>query len=210
MKLDLIKKFVLKHDFPCIMAQKVARKRRIVTHQTEDLSLNSVPEILRQMNGFISCFRSEPSKLASFILICKDPRCTTFEDFESMFWPFLRDMNSLDKKQFDHDPRVKSDPADPKFSFSIGGEAFFIIALHPLSPRRARRFPYPAIVFNAHVQFENLRKKGIFTKIRNVIRRRDRQIQSENPMLKDFGNKSEIFQYLGRVYSDSDPLPLQF
>ena len=67
----------------------------------------------------------------------------------------------------------------------------------------------PAIVFNPHIQFERMRKKGIFKKVQNIIRLRDKLLQgSINPMLSDFGDKSEVFQYTGRIYAPDETLPL--
>lgn len=115
----------------------------------------------------------------------------------------------MDKEKYEHDPRVSSQIASPDFSFSMKSEAFFILALHPQSPRLARRLPIPAIVFNPHQQFETLRKKGVFNKVRNFIRNRDKALQGFiNPMLSDFGEKSEIYQYTGRVYSPEETLSI--
>ena len=38
---------------------------------------------------------------------------------------------------------VSPDPDDAHFSFSVGGRAFFVVGLHPLSSRLARRFRWP-------------------------------------------------------------------
>lgn len=59
------------------------------------------------------------------------------------------------------DRRVSSDPDDPHFSLSFGGEAFFVVGLHPNASRPARRFSRPAMIFNLHDQFEELRKTAL-------------------------------------------------
>ena len=85
----------------------------------------------------------------------------------------------------------------------------FVLFLHPKSPRKARRFKSPALVFNPHQQFETLREKNIFFKIRDAIRKRDLALQGEsNEMLSDFGSRSEIFQYSGRKYGESERIEL--
>jgi FPC/CPF motif-containing protein YcgG len=104
---------------------------------------------------------------------------------------------------------VSSNPNSKNFSFSIMEEAFFILALHPDSPRLARRFPKPMIVFNPHQQFENLRSVGMYARVRDIIRKKDKLLQGFiNPMLNDFGEKSEVFQYTGRMYDKNQPSPL--
>ena len=97
------------------------------------------------------------------------------------------------------DPGVSDDPADPRFSFSFAGTALFVIGLHPGASRLARRFPWPALVFNPHRQFERLRRQGRFDRLRDRIRARDAAVQGTiNPNLADFGEQSEARQYSGR------------
>ena len=57
----------------------------------------------------------------------------------------------------------------------------------------------PTLVFNLHAQFEELRASGSFTRMRDKIRERDRQLQGRiNPMVADHGQDSEARQYSGR------------
>lgn len=205
---DVLLRFIMNKSFPCVMAKAVATKGMLVTHEVDQLDTeDSIDNLLKEFYRFIDAYRENPERLSSFIILLK--KTPSFEDFENIFWKFLKTLNALDKKIYEHDPRVSSTDSDDNFSFSLKAEAFFILALHPDSPRFARRFSTPAIVFNPHQQFENLRKAGTFQRIRNIIRKRDLLLQgSENPMLKDFGNKSEIYQYTGRVYQDHEMLSL--
>jgi FPC/CPF motif-containing protein YcgG len=85
------------------------------------------------------------------------------------------------------------------FSFSLAGNAFFIVGLHPEASRVARRFAWPTLVFNAHVQFEMLKRDGQFLSLQSKIRQRDIALQgSINANLADFGHHSEARQYAGR------------
>src|SRR5206468_2426427 len=100
----------------------------------------------------------------------------------------------------DWDPSVSSNPDDPHFSFSFAGHAFFIVGLHPDSARLARQFPWPTLVFNPHAQFERMREKGKFERMKEVARQREEQLDgSVSPALADFGADSEAKQYAGRV-----------
>lgn len=198
--------FVLEKSFPCIMAKQVMNKGFASIHEVPNFS--DVENILHELHSFIDTYRMNPEKLSSFILVLKDDRYQDFKVFEKDFWDFLSRLYDCDHHP--HDTRVGSHPDANDFSFSIKSEAFFILALHPKSLRFARRFKHPAIVFNVHQQFEKLRAKGIFTKVRDLIRKRDLELQgSANPMLKDFGERSEVFQYLGRVYEPNEPCPLK-
>lgn len=207
---ELLNQHILNSKFPCIMAKTVLKKGHISYNELNNLTENDETSvIIKRLYDFVDDYRANPEKLRSFILTLDDPAYANFENFEAVFWKFLKDLNAEDKKQYQHDPRVSSDPNSSDFSFSLKGEAFFILVLHPQSPRLARKFVKPTIVFNLHQQFEDLRNKGLFKKIRNVIRQRDRLLQGFiNPMLADFGEKSEVFQYLGRKYELSAPCPL--
>ena len=202
--------FIQQSSFPCIMAKAVAQKGHLVIHETRHLETSeSISAIQSKLYAFIDHFRQNQHKLSSFILIIKDHRLEKFNQFENKFYQFLKLLNQKDKLLYPPDPRVASIPQDNNFSYSIKSEAFFLVALHPESPRWSRRFRYPGIVFNPHVQFEKLREKNLFDKIKKAIRKRDMLLQgSVNPMLNDFGERSEVFQYLGRPYGPHDPVPL--
>jgi FPC/CPF motif-containing protein YcgG len=124
-------------------------------------------------------------------------------EWEKLLWSQLQSLHDLDRAHHSWDSTVSSDPEDPGFSFSFAGTAFFVIGLHPASSRRARRFAWPTLVFNAHVQFERLREQNRFRRLRETIRARDYKLQgSLNPNLSDFGEVSEARQYSGRAVEE--------
>ena len=191
------------------MAKSVINQGFFHTFTIPDLSTVSVNSALEQMYDFIAEMQAKKVNLSSCAIVVEDEKLKDFSLFETKFWEFLKELNQLDKVNYAPDPEVDSDPKSSNFSYSIKSESFFIIALHPNSPRWSRRFKYPAIVFNPHKQFEKMRSNGTYLKVRDLIRKKDKLLQgSENSMLQNFGEKSEVFQYLGRVYEASDPVPL--
>lgn len=199
-------------QFPCVMAKSVLSQGHLVQHDfSENDPAQVAPQLKSKIYDFIDQFRTQPKRLSSFIVSFDHPELKNFERCEEFFWNLLRELHQLDSGLYPHDPRVASDPQDPRFSFSLKSEAFFILMLHPQSPRFARRSKVPTIVFNAHSQFEDLRQKGLFQKIRDLIRKRDAKLQgSVNPMLADHGaDRTEIFQYTGREYSVGSKCPFQ-
>jgi FPC/CPF motif-containing protein YcgG len=119
--------------------------------------------------------------------------------FERRLWAQLQHLHDRDDPASAWDAAVSDDPDDPHFSFSFAGTALFVIGLHPESSRAARRFAWPALVFNPHAQFERLRRDGQFDRLRDRIRDRDVALQGTiNPNLSDFGERSEARQYSGR------------
>ena len=74
------------------------------------------------------------------------------------------------------------------------------MGLNPQASRHARTAPLCMVAFNFHEQFERLRQRDKYDLLKQAIRRRDLAYQgSLNPMLADFGNRSESRQYSGRA-----------
>ncbi|HET6231051.1 MAG TPA: guanitoxin biosynthesis heme-dependent pre-guanitoxin N-hydroxylase GntA [Longimicrobiaceae bacterium] len=136
---------------------------------------------------------------ASFVAVFLEHPAEAEAEFEARLWKQLRALHAADPSA-EWDPAVSDDPADPHFSFSFGGRAFFVVGLHPASSRAARRFGWPALVFNPHAQFERLRADGRYGRLREAIRAREMALQgSLNPNLADFGEQSDARQYSGRA-----------
>jgi FPC/CPF motif-containing protein YcgG len=134
---------------------------------------------------------------SSYLAAFAGPTAMDEVDFERCLWRQLQHLHELDGAGWD--PSVASDPAEPEFSFSFEGTAFFVVGLHPASSRWTRRFAWPVLVFNSHDQFERLRAEGSMARMQAVIRARDVDLQqSINPNLSDFGEMPEARQYSGR------------
>jgi FPC/CPF motif-containing protein YcgG len=129
--------------------------------------------------------------------------------FEGLLWRQLRLLHERDTAEWD--PSVSSDPGDPRFAFSFGGRAFFVVGLAPSGERWARTFPWPLLAFNAHRQFRELRTSGKFERIQEVVRERDEALEGDlNPNLSDWGSHTEARQYSGREVEDDWTCPVQF
>lgn len=199
--------YIKNKSFPCIMAKAV---QKVGLFKIIELDISKSPEanaktIMAELSPFIVKVREKTNRLSSFVVSFKYSQLT-FSEFETYFWRLLESLRKIDKKYYLYDKRVSSNPLNTKYSFSLQGEAFFIILLHPQSPRLARQTT-SSIVFNPHQQFEKLRKSGTYLKIRNLIRKRDIDLQGNiNPTLKDFGEDSEILQYSGTAYQSVEEI----
>ena len=132
------------------------------------------------------------------------------ELFDELLWKRLQALADLDAANYSYDKRVNNQPSSPSFSFSIREEAFYIIGLNPASSRQSRKFRYPVLAFNPHAQFEKLRETNKYEVMKKVVRKRDITYSgSVNPMLQDFGKRSEVYQYSGRKYDDTWQCPLK-
>ncbi len=159
----------------------------------------SARQLAQDLGAFTASALRE-HQYATCIAIFRGPVMENEQQFESCLWRQLAMLNRLDAERFDWDPSVSSDPRDPMFSFSFAGQALYVIGMHPGSSRLARRFRWPTLVFNPHEQFERLRTDGKWKRMQQTIRERDKQLQGTiNPMLSDFGDRSEAAQYSGRA-----------
>jgi FPC/CPF motif-containing protein YcgG len=146
----------------------------------------------------------ESPVIKSFAAIYAETEVDNEIEFEALLWERLRAIHQLDTSLGrPWDLMTDSDPHSAKFSMSIGETSYFVIGLHPNASRTARRFKYPTFIFNSTAQFNKLRSDGRFEKLRSVIRERDAILDGDiNPMLTDFGERSEARQYSGRHLPD--------
>lgn len=193
--------FIAQSGYPCVGAKAALARGGIETLLCGPITSSwDDAAITRQLVAFARRWRARPRLFASFVVIFDRGPPLTERQFETALWARLQSFTSRDRwLGFDHDPRVSSDPANPDFALSFGGEAFFAIGLHPGASRRSRRFRQPAIVFNLHAQFRQLRAEGRFETMRNTILARDLVWSgSAKPMLARHGEQSEARQYSGR------------
>ncbi len=186
--------------FPCTIARGTAAQDRIAVSVYDDLAdLGVAGLLLDDLYGFIGDHPLGAAGFHSFAALFAAPGATSETRFETLLWSLAQRLHDLDRLRYRWDPSVASDPASGEFSFSLGGRALFLVGMHPGASRHARRFAYPAIVFNTHAQFEALRAKGSYVTVRDRVRANDMMLQgSINPSLQDHGLSSEARQYSGR------------
>ena len=195
--------------YPCNAARGVLARSNIELCVVDRMtSREAAATVQARLEGFS---KQPPSQeLVSFIVTFSDQPIYCEGHYDALFWSFLQQLHDVDATLHPWDEQVSRDPNDPEFSFSVGGEAYYLIGLHPHSSRKARRFLVPAIVFNLHRQFEALRRGGKYTRLRDTIRSNDvRYSGSVNPMLQDFGAASETVQYSGQQHEEGWRCPLQ-
>jgi uncharacterized protein len=192
---------VADENFPCVGAKSALARgtlKVIACHSLcsgwDDLRIHN--EMLLWANSY----RTSPDGLRSLAVVFEGPLDLDELAFEKAMWSRIQSFSDKDHwLGLPYDHRVSPDPDDPHFSLSFGGEAFFVIGLHPNASRPARRFPSPTLVFNLHDQFERLREEGRYERMRDRIIERDRELAGEaNPMLARYGEISEARQYSGR------------
>jgi uncharacterized protein len=207
---ESLRQFILDKDFPCVGAKSAVQKGRLTVYSARsmDSAWNDL-EIQDRLMHFAWDYAKEPTLFTSFAVVFEGPDDLSEEAFEERLWERVQSLADKDAwRGQHHDERVSRDPSDPHFSLSFGGEAFFVVGLHPNASRPARRFTRPTMVFNLHDQFETLRREQRYEKLRSAILDRDIKLAgSINPMLARHGTISEARQYSGRAVSEDWTCP---
>lgn len=204
--------FIAAQDFPCVGAKAALASGSLKIVAARDLtSAWNDLDIHRELLDWAADYRHDPSGLRSLAVIFDGPGDLDERTFEEALWDRIQSLSDKDAwKGLPHDPRVCADPGNPHFSLSFGGEAFFVVGLHPRASRPARRFSRPVLVFNLHDQFEQLRAEGRYERMRERILDRDAKLAgSINPMLARHGEASEAAQYSGRLVGDEWVCPFR-
>ncbi|WP_155807224.1 guanitoxin biosynthesis heme-dependent pre-guanitoxin N-hydroxylase GntA [Gillisia marina] len=206
---ELIREFIL-DDHPCVMALSLVADDNLTIKNYQKISNANTPsKILQDLESYLDSIEEEDKKFQTFIATFENDTFKNEINFENALWKLLSNLNALDPKPWDKN--TSADPSSTKFSFSLLNNSFYVVGMHPESSRKARSAPFPMIVFNLHSQFELLREAGRYTRVRDIIRRRDKAFQgSINPMLDDFGNSSEARQYSGREVEADWKCPYNF
>jgi hypothetical protein len=171
---------------------------------------STIEGLARDLAAFVAERPFMAARYKTFVAVFDETRPFGEVEFERRLWTQLETLHEVDRRYFGWDSRVSSDPSDANFAFSVAGEAFFIVGMHPGSSRLSRRFAFPALVFNAHDQFRSLRESGHFHRIQGFVRERELALQgSLNPNLAGYGERSEARQYSGRAVEDDWKCPFR-
>lgn len=188
-------------SFSCVAAKTAWRRGTIVHRHYGVMGDEGTTETLHaDLAGFAGRKDEIDLLLASFVATFDGPAELSEMEFEEELWHQLQRLHDLDSDLCAWSDEVDPDPSSPRFGFSVGGHPFFVVGLHPNAERITRRFPFPALAFNSHVQFERLKERGIYQRLQQETRAREIEIQgSVNPNLAEFGEFSEAAQYSGRA-----------
>ena len=208
---ERLRRMVLRPEYPCLGARSSFHRRLYRLGVYPEMGLGATARVVcHDLYEFAHELEQPNVRFATFIASFLGPRIRSELHFEHLLWAQLQQMHDIDARLFRWDPSVSSDPEDPWFSFSIGGHAYYIVGLHPLATRLARRLTYPSIVFNLHTQFALLGEQGRLDLFKKAIRSRDIALQgSINPTLINYASGSQARQYSGRAVEPGWRCPLR-
>lgn len=203
---------ILDVQYPCVGAKAALNQDHIEILVAMDICCPADDaRIHAALSAFAGRYKADPQPFQSLAVLFRGPEDLSEKGFEQALWQRMQALSDIDAaKHQPYDPRVSPDAGDPHFSLSFGGEAFFLVGLHPLSSRPARRFMTPALIFNPHDQFERLRAQGRYDGLSRAITCRDVALAgSPNPMLAKHGDISAARQYSGRAVSKNWRCPFE-
>mgnify|MGYP003623085969 CR=1 FL=1 len=195
--------------FVCVGARAAVGRNTYRVAMLGDLGARASAEALAQgLRSFAHEWEERDHDFFTYAAFFTGPVAQDEVAFERSLWRQLQDLHQLDDEPWARG--VSDDPGDPRFSFSFGGRAYFIVGLHGASSRWSRRFAWPTLVFNPHEQFDELRQDGRMSRWQQVIRARDAELQGGiNPNLGDFGQLPEARQYSGKQNPPNWKCPFQ-
>lgn len=200
---DKFRATVLSSAYPCVMGASAMRADNYAFAVYDELgSAKDARRLAVDLEWFVQNYpvpRTQQEPFTTFISIFERPPVSDEADFERLLWRQLGLLHESDCRRWAWDPTVSADPENLRFSFSVAGRAFFVVGMHPRASRLARLAPMPALIFNRHEQFDELRARGQMDRVSQIIRAKDRRLQDRlNPVLAQFGEVSEARQYAGR------------
>ncbi len=185
-------------NYPCVAAQAAHRQaqHRVGLYAGFGSGASSAA-LGRDLRRFKEEQARTKAPYLSFWAVFDDPAPASEKDFEDAMWSELSRLSASTPEASRWDPKFSSDPEDGDFCFSFEGDAFFLVGMHPKSSRLARRFPFPAVIFNLYEQFEAL--GAGYEPMVKLNRERDRLFQgSVNPTVERWADKWESIQFSGR------------
>lgn len=206
----LFRSYVEQVDFPCLAAKTAVSRDHVEFFHGSSIDCPADDGRLLAALAEFGKPAEGQSPFHSFVALFPHSPVKTPQAFEAALWRRLQHLHDIDARQSSWDDSVDSDPHSPDFSMSLGGNAFYVVGVHPGSTRLARQFPVTALVFNLHRQFEQLRAEDRYQRFSEAIIERDVAFQgSANPMLDEHGSSSEARQYSGRVVGDDWVCPFK-
>jgi FPC/CPF motif-containing protein YcgG len=208
---DGFRALVLNDHFSCVGAKAAIRHGSYRFGLYSALgAAHSCAGLARDLFTFLQERHSLAGEFHTFVASFETPVPPDENTFEALLWTTLQELHDVDSTHHAWGKDHASDTSDPMFSFSFAETALFVVGLHAASSRATRRFAWPTLIFNPHDQFDALRQSGRYPRFQEVVRGAERALQGDiNPMLAEFGERSEAPQYSGRQVDHEWRCPFQ-
>lgn len=214
-----IRHLIMKPNYPCVAAVSSFLKHDFMSGNYKDFGSG---QCAAQLASDLLKFKTEQRRLKSpfysFWAVFENDEVASEDEYEKKMWNELSAVHEFEIKnaglqsseQLPWDPKFSRNPKDKNFCFCLGGDAYFVVGMHPQSSRLSRRFPYPVIIFNLYEQFDDLMKKNTFAPMVQLNRQRELKFEgSVNPMVEKHGQSWESIQFSGKNNDDQWGCPFK-
>lgn len=198
--------------YPCMPAKKSFEHNEYLVgiYDCDIGSGAQAKQVLSDILYFRDQQKASNSLYMSYWAIFTGPNALDEADYEDRMWQELSMVSAHQDAATPWDPNFSSDPRQPNFCPSFGGDAFFIVGMHSKSSREPRRFPFPSIIFNLYEQFEELSRRSAYESTVKTNRTRELKFYgSLNPMVQKWGDKWESIQFSGKNNPDDWQCPFK-
>lgn len=197
---DEMSALVRAKNYPCVPAILSFESSAYLVGEYDGFGTGANSKALYQdLLYFAKEQKSSRSPYFTFWAVFKAEGELSEQKFEEDLWRELSQLSSSEPSDVPWDPRFSERPDDDNFCLSLGGDAFFVVGMHSNSSRLARRFKYPALLFNLYRQFDDLAQRGKYES--TVLTNRAREMKyagSINPMVATYGDVREAIQFSGK------------
>lgn len=199
---------MLSGTFPCLGGASAIRRGQYRFGWYPRLgSAEAVSSCAEDLTRFVVDFPESAHPVAVHVAVFDGPGGLGEEEFELLLWRQLACMRLADEAGGcaggPASAELSDELADPGFFF--GHRNFFVVGMHSGSSRKARTFPWPALIFNSLSHMGPLQQVGSYVSMQEKIRLRDRRLQgSINPSL----SSPRVAQFSGRAVTSDWKCPV--
>jgi FPC/CPF motif-containing protein YcgG len=203
---DCFRALMLGGGHPCLGGSAAVRRGHYRLGLYPRLSsTEAVRDCARDLREFLTRGSETDCPVSVHVAVFDGPHGMTEPQFEQALWEQLRGMRATEVRRRGRASSGRPDlDGDPGFVFE--GRNLFVVGLHPGASRRARRFDWPTLVFNALSHADPLQAAGQYDRLTQKIRARDLRLQgSPNPSMF----QPRVAQFSGRAVNDGWTCPVE-
>src|SRR5688572_4403276 len=101
--------FLTKKEFPCVAAKAAVSRNHVHCFVASHMACPADDKtILQFLYNFVDSYRTSGESYLSAAVIFKEPNQISETLFDTLLWQRLNSFSSMDKRTYNHDPRVDS------------------------------------------------------------------------------------------------------
>src|SRR5690606_26688549 len=160
-------------EYPCVGAKSAMNTDQFRFGIYQDMgSPSTTSSLANDLQKYLQETIDADSQYMSMIAVFSD-RVDTELEFEKRLWAQLQALHDGESGDQVWDPAVSDDPESSNFSLSFHCPVFLVVDVYPPASRKARWLDEFALAFNSHLPCDPLRAKGVYERLKAVLRERE-------------------------------------